>query len=87
MIEVAKNRAYGVVDYLVGMYYEKESRRLKNDIAENRIYGWQDNPVQSTMELKPQPLQYTPIEEEEETRNWWDEPIEPLYTTDQETPF
>jgi hypothetical protein len=68
------------------MYYEKESRRLKNDIAENRIYGWQDNPVQSTMELKPQPLQYTPFEEEEK-RNWWDEPIEPLYTTDQETPF
>ena len=87
VIEVAKNRAYGVVDYLVGMYYEKESRRLKNDIAENRIYGWQDTPVQSTMALKPQPLQYTPIEEEEETRNWWDDPIEPLYTTDQETPF
>lgn len=86
VMEVAKNRAFGVVDYLCGMYYENESRRLKNDIAENRIYGWQDTPVQSTMELKPQPLQYTSIEEEE-TRNWWDEPIEPLYTTDQETPF
>lgn len=86
VIEVAKSRSFGVVDYLVGMYYEQESRRLKNDIAENRIYGWLEQPVQSKMELKPQPLQYTPIEREE-TRNWWDEPIEPLSIPDSEMPF
>ena len=42
VIEVSKNRQLGVTDYLVGMYYEQESRRLKNDIAENIIYGWQE---------------------------------------------
>ena len=67
-------------------YYEKESRRFLNGENDIKTYGWLEKSEQSTMELKPQPLQYTPFEEEE-TRNWWDEPIEPLYTTDQETPF
>jgi archaellum biogenesis ATPase FlaH len=40
VLEVAKNRQFGVVDHLVGMYYEIESRRLKNDIAEHIVYGW-----------------------------------------------
>lgn len=43
VIEVAKNRQMGVVDHLVGMYYEVESRRLKNSIAEHVVYGWQQN--------------------------------------------
>lgn len=42
VLEVAKNRQFGTVDYLVGMYYEMESRRLKNSIAEHIIYGWQE---------------------------------------------
>lgn len=42
VLEVAKNRQMGVVDYLVGMYYESESRRLKNSIAEHIHYGWED---------------------------------------------
>ena len=46
IIEVCKNRQFGVVDYLVGMYYEPESRRLKNSIAENIIYGWNEEPIQ-----------------------------------------
>lgn len=40
VLEVAKNRQMGVVDHLVGMYYEIESRRLKNTIAEHIVYGW-----------------------------------------------
>lgn len=44
VLEVAKNRQMGVVDLLVGMYYEMESRRLKNSIAEHIVYGWQDEP-------------------------------------------
>lgn len=44
VLEVAKNRQMGVVDHLVGMYYEMESRRLKNSIAEHIVYGWQDEP-------------------------------------------
>lgn len=42
ILEVAKNRQFGIVDHLVGMYYEQESRRLKNSIAEHIIYGWQE---------------------------------------------
>ena len=42
LIEVAKNRSHGRADTLVGMYYEKETRRFLNDIWENRIYGWDD---------------------------------------------
>lgn len=42
VLEVAKNRQMGVVDHLVGMYYEMESRRLKNAIAEHIVYGWQE---------------------------------------------
>lgn len=46
VLEVAKNRQFGIVDYLVGMYYEIESRRLKNSIAEHIIYGWQEESEQ-----------------------------------------
>lgn len=49
VLEVAKNRQMGVVDHLVGMYYEVESRRLKNSIAEHIIYGWQEEPTQVQM--------------------------------------
>lgn len=43
ILEVAKNRQFGIVDLLVGMHYEVESRRLKNTIAEHIVYGWQDS--------------------------------------------
>lgn len=50
VLEVCKNRQLGIVDHLVGMYYEPESRRLKNDIAEHIVYGWQEeNVAQSTL--------------------------------------
>jgi archaellum biogenesis ATPase FlaH len=52
VLEVAKNRQFGVVDHLVGLYYEQESRRLKNSIAEHIIYGWQEEPVQQPMFVK-----------------------------------
>ena len=41
VVEVCKNRSYGVVDYLVGMYYEVETKRFKNSVAEHLVYGWQ----------------------------------------------
>lgn len=46
VIEVAKNRQMGVVDHLIGLYYEPESRRLKNSIAEHIVFGWEDEPTQ-----------------------------------------
>lgn len=54
VIEVCKNRNMGVIDLLVGMYYEVESRRLKNEISENIVYGWQEQPAQLTFEPTPE---------------------------------
>ena len=49
VLEVAKNRMYGVVDYLVGFHYEIESRRFKNTMDEEVRYGWEQKVEQSTM--------------------------------------
>lgn len=49
VVEVCKNRMLGVQDYLVGMYYENESRRLKNEISEHIIYGWEECPRQTSV--------------------------------------
>lgn len=50
VLEVAKNRQMGIVDHLVGMFYEIESRRLKNSIAEHVVYAWNEDPVQETIQ-------------------------------------
>lgn len=42
IIEVAKNRDYGVVDYVVGLYYEPETKRFKNTKAEQIHYDWEE---------------------------------------------
>lgn len=71
VLEVAKNRQLGIVDYLVGLYYEVESRRLKNDIAEHIIYGWEEQPQEQTFESLNTSASFTsdefdnPFEEEE----------------------
>ena len=46
VIEIAKNRMYGVCDVLVGMHYEMESRRFKNSPEEDIRYGWELEPEQ-----------------------------------------
>lgn len=57
VLEVVKNRSFGIVDFVVGMYYEQESRRLKNEVAEHIVYGWEDT------EYKQIPTQEPMIEE------------------------
>jgi KaiC/GvpD/RAD55 family RecA-like ATPase len=52
VIEVAKNRQFGVVDHLVGMFFEPESRRLKNTFAEHIVYGWEEAPTQIAMPME-----------------------------------
>lgn len=50
VLEVSKNRMYGVMDYLVGMYYELESRRFKNEWEDMQHYGWevhQQQPIET----------------------------------------
>lgn len=51
VIEVCKNRMYGIVDLMVGMHYEIESRRFKNTRDENIRYGWEVEPKQETMQF------------------------------------
>lgn len=46
---VEKNRMKGVVDLMVGMHYEIESRRFKNTPEETIHYGWESEPVQTAM--------------------------------------
>ena len=53
VVEVNKARTSGCQDLLVGLHYEPETRRLKNDIAENVIYGWDDKPVQQSLDDLP----------------------------------
>lgn len=42
VLEVAKNRMYGIVDYMCGMYYDIPSRRFMNEENENIHYGWEN---------------------------------------------
>ena len=43
VIEIAKDRDGGLQDYFIPLYYEVESKRLKNSFTENKIYGFGDN--------------------------------------------
>lgn len=52
VIEIAKDRDGGTQDVFVPLWYETESKRLKNDPAENKLYGWLDNISQIKKEPK-----------------------------------
>lgn len=53
VVEWCKSRSYGVVDYLVGMYYESETKRFKNYKAEHIIYNWEEQPAQVDLATMP----------------------------------
>lgn len=53
IIEVAKNRDYGVADFIVGLYYEPETKRFKNTKAEQIHYDWEEGTSKA--------VEYTPI--------------------------
>lgn len=40
VIEICKERENGLQDVFIPLYFEPETKRLKNDFAENIIYGW-----------------------------------------------
>lgn len=42
VVEIAKDREHGTCDVFVDLYYEPESKRLKNYRAESVVYGWDD---------------------------------------------
>ena len=41
ILEVCKNRDFGIEDLFVGMYFEKESKRLLNNEGEKKRYLWE----------------------------------------------
>lgn len=53
VLEVAKNRMYGVVDFLCGMYYDIPSRRFMNEENEDIHYGWELPPKPTSSIIEP----------------------------------
>ena len=49
VVEIAKDRDGGTQDVFIPLYYEQESKRLRNDPTENRQYGWQDDEFEDVM--------------------------------------
>lgn len=78
VLEVAKNREHGVVDLLVGMYFEVESRRLKNDVAEHIVYGWNEEYTQTTI---------TSIQNETTIQQNNEDPLGATSNVEEEDPF
>lgn len=65
ILELAKSRMSGVQDKFVGLYFEPESRRIKNSIAEHIVYGWAEEPQQSHMQIStPEPDNSNPFGEQ-----------------------
>ena len=75
-VEIAKNRMYGVVDSICGMYYEVESRRFKNSNEEYIHYGWEEQGSQQSIPYEhpqeqptkpsiPNDMPFAPMEEGE----------------------
>lgn len=48
IIEIAKDRDGGTQDEFVSLYYERETRRLKNSFEENKIYRWRKEKKEGT---------------------------------------
>ena len=42
ILEICKNREFGWQDEMIGMYFEKESKRLLNTPNETKNYGWEN---------------------------------------------
>ena len=67
VVEICKNRSAGVKDFLVGLFFEQESRRLKNDVAEYIVYGWQEDAGQqqkmSFYDLPPDSDEFESVED------------------------
>ena len=40
VIEICKNRDLGVQDFFIPLWYEPQTKRMKNYQGENVVYGW-----------------------------------------------
>jgi len=43
IIEICKDRDNGTQDFFIPLFFEIETKRLKNNIAEYKHYGWEEN--------------------------------------------
>lgn len=50
IVEIAKDRENGAVERFIGLYFEKESKRVLNYKGENIHYGWEEYPKQGKLE-------------------------------------
>lgn len=85
VVEISKNRMYGVCDVLVGLHYELESRRFKNTPDENIHYGWEAEPVQGTMSFNEKERAEVYTEQSDSPYAVGDMPFAP--PTDSDVPF
>ena len=84
-IEVCKNRDLGIMDFMVGLHYEKESKRLLNEEYSNPVYDWQDIESEQMRNFNQQSVQpkveknddipintsfYEPKDYKEEEEDW-----------------
>lgn len=61
IVELIKQREFGEAEgHIYKLYYEPESRRLKNSIAENIHYGWEDQTVQQSLTYTQPEQNYSP---------------------------
>jgi hypothetical protein len=55
IVQLCKCRMSGQQDRFFGLFYEPESRRIKNSRAEHIVYGWCAEPVQQQMDFASTP--------------------------------
>lgn len=75
VLEVCKDRSFGVQDFLFGMYYEPQTKRFKNSLEETIHYGWEQEPIQTSADFFETPrntyephsadIAFTPPDDEE----------------------
>ena len=82
-IEICKCRDRGnAVDTFIKLYFEVESRRFKDSIAESTIYGWQDE-LGEISSTNPRISDFQPTVEEQTAKEFEDS----LSPTGEEAPF
>lgn len=82
-IEICKCRDRGsAVDTFIKLYFEPESRRFKDSIAESTIYGWQDE-LGEISSTNPQISDFRPTVEEQTAKEFETS----LSPTGEEAPF
>lgn len=60
-MEICKLRDKGsAADHFINLYFEMESNRLKNSIAENIHYGWEEQPIQQSISYPQQQFHELP---------------------------